>query len=372
MNLPPYVDRSEIHRRLQSIFPEGTPQRNYCVREMAASAVFVMLYIGAIEGTDRWLAPKHVMRMTEEQSKRQTADVRLAYRTDAMRSGFRAEGRRWYEDNSREPLRDETLRQGFITNNAVIERHGLPTTSSLPRYALQENFAALFDPVLSGRVFDEAIVNWQKDNLSAQALARTVLMRRGAVTTGEGVLVNFPNGETRRMSPGPSSIIAKAVIEDFAPRFLLNPSVLWLSESGAKIVARDDELATMINLRITADRNLPDIILVDLGSSSTQQLLLVFVEAVATDGPITPQRQAALTKIATDAGFPVSRLAFVTAYLDRSHGAFKKTIAELAWGSFAWLAAEPTQLISLHDGGESPTPLRRLLGPAQIGVQSPA
>jgi hypothetical protein len=329
---------------------------------MAASAVFVMLYIGAIEGSGHWLAPKHVMRMTEEQSKRQLQGARDAYRTEAMRPAFRAEGRRWYEENSREALRDETIRQGFITNNAMIERQGLPTTSSWPRYALRRDFAVLFDPALVGPGLDLTIAQWQNDNLSAQALARTVLMRRGAVTTGEGVLVKFPNGETRRMSPGPSSIIAKAVIEEFAPLFLTNPSVLWVSESGAKIVARDDELAAMLNLQITADRNLPDIILIDLGGTGTQQFLLIFVEVVATDGPITTQRQAALTKIATDAGFPVSRLAFVTAYLDRSHGAFKKSIAELAWRSFAWFAAEPRQIISLHDASEMPMPLRQLLG----------
>ena len=359
--LPPYLDRSAIHIRLKLIFHEGTPQRNYCVREMAASAVFVTLYVGAVEGSDRWIAPKHVMRMTEQQADRQSDEARDAYRTDVMRPGFRAEGRRWYEENSREPVRDETLRQGLITNNAVIERQGMPTTSSLPRYALKLDFTALFDPALAGPALAQSIAEWQNNYLSAQALARPVLMRRGAVTTGEGVLVNFPNGETRRMSPGPSSIITKAVIEEFAPLFLVNPSVLWVSESGAKVVARDDELAAMLNLRIAADRNLPDIILIDLGGSGTEQFLLVFVEVVATDGPITEQRRQVLTKIATDAGFPVSRLTFVTAYLDRSHGAFKKTVAELAWCSFAWFAAEPRQIISLHDGGDTPQSLRQLL-----------
>jgi BsuBI/PstI restriction endonuclease domain/BsuBI/PstI restriction endonuclease HTH domain len=361
VSVPPYIDRATIHSRLQLIFPDGTPQRNYCVREMAASAVFVMLYIGAVEGSDQWLAPKHVMRMTEEQSKNKVEDVRGTYRTNVMKAGFRAAGTRWYEDNSREPLRDETIRQGLITNNAVVERSGLATTSSFPRYALRKEFAALFDPSLTGAALETAIAKWQKDHLSAQALARTVLMRRGAVTTGEGVLVNFPNGETRRMAPGPSSIIAKAVIEEFAPTFLSNPAVLWVSESGAKVVARDDELAAMLKLRITADRNLPDIILVDLGGRVTQEFLLVFVEVVATDGPITAQRKTALTAIATDAGFPAERVAFVTAYLDRAHGPFKKTIAELAWRSFAWFAAEPQQIIVLHDGASTPLPLRQLL-----------
>ncbi|MEP9444105.1 hypothetical protein QYG72_22050 [Xanthomonas euvesicatoria] len=150
MSLPPYVDRLTIHQRLPLIFQEGTPNRNYCIREMAASAVFVMLYIGAVEGTDRWLAPKHVMRMTVEQALLSDDAVREAYGFGAMKPGFRVAGQRWYEENSREPLRDETLRQGFITNNAVVERAGLPTTSGHPRYALKTDFAALFDPALAG------------------------------------------------------------------------------------------------------------------------------------------------------------------------------------------------------------------------------
>jgi hypothetical protein len=106
----------------------------------------------------------------------------------------------------------------------------------------------------------------------------------------------------------------------------VSPAVLWLSESGAKVVARDDELATQIKLKISADRNLPDIILADLGEARNGRVLLVFIEAVATDGPVTAQRQEALLKIATDAGFPPNRVAFVTAYLDRSHSAFKRTV----------------------------------------------
>lgn len=45
--LPPYVSRELVSERLPLIFPEGTPNRNYCVREMAASTVFAMLYTKA-------------------------------------------------------------------------------------------------------------------------------------------------------------------------------------------------------------------------------------------------------------------------------------------------------------------------------------
>jgi hypothetical protein len=79
-------------------------------------------------------------------------------------------------------------------------------------------------------------------------------------------------------------------------------------------------------------------------------VLLIFVEVVATDGPVTPPRKGALLNIATDAGFLAERVAFLTAYLDRSHSAFKKTVSELAWGTFVWFAAEPENLAVLREG----------------------
>jgi hypothetical protein len=68
--LPPYVTREQITERLPLIFPEGTPNRNYCVRELAASTVFAALYIGAVDGFGRYLGPVHVYRMTVEQASR--------------------------------------------------------------------------------------------------------------------------------------------------------------------------------------------------------------------------------------------------------------------------------------------------------------
>jgi hypothetical protein len=50
MDLPPLLTVPHIQTRLFDIFPEGTPNRGYCTREIAAKTVFVMLYIGAIEG----------------------------------------------------------------------------------------------------------------------------------------------------------------------------------------------------------------------------------------------------------------------------------------------------------------------------------
>jgi hypothetical protein len=200
---------------------------------------------------------------------------------------------------------------------------------------------------LLGQEPAQAIPAWQLGNLSASALARVEFMRRGVVATEFGVMVTFANGETRKLAAGPSSIITKAVVEEFSRRFLANPGVIFLSESGNKVVERDDRLAQAVGLTIPADRYLPDVLLVDLGP---QRPLLVFVEVVATDGPITASRKQAFLEITRAAGFPDSSIAFVTAYLDRSQAAFRKTAPELAWNSFAWFAAEPDHIVAFRQG----------------------
>jgi len=342
--LPPLPDIGEIHRRLQIIFPEGTPQRGYCVREMAARTIFVMLYIGAIEGAGVWMGPKHVYRMGDAQSGQREDAQRQAYIVAVEKPGFTAPVDRWFQDNTREPIRDETLRDGLVRVSAVVTRTGLATTSSKGRYALQVGFAALVDPALRDEPLNAAIAAWQDRSLSAGALARVRLQQRSATAAQSKILVTLPNGESRQMEAGPSSVITKAVVEVFAPRFLSDPAVLWISESGNKVIQRDDDLAQSLGLKIETDKLLPDTILVDLGPSEP---VVVFIEAVATDGPITEARRGAFIELMTAAGFNPGQVAFVTAFQDRNAAAFKKAIANLAWGSFAWCVSEPEHLIAL-------------------------
>lgn len=356
--LPPYASKVLVAERLPLIFPEGTPSRNYCIRDLAASTIFTMLYIGAIEGSGVFLGPKHVYLMTNKIAGQSGDEARRAYAVDAMKPGYRPPGTRWYADNTREPIRDETLREGLVAIGAAYSRNDLPTTSSKPRYSLKADLAALFDPSLTGEALNQHITNWQKQNLNKEVLARIAIRHRGAAASNDGVLVTFPNQETRRLVPGPSSIISKAVIEEFARIFLVDPAVLWLSESGNKVVTRDEEIAHAIGIHIEADKNLPDIILVDLAGDKP---LLVFVEVVATDGPMTERRRDALYLLTDKAGFDRQHVAFVTAYADRDSAAFKKTVPSLAWGSFAWFMSEPSNLIGLRSFANMPVSLKDLL-----------
>lgn len=350
----PILDWPEIQGRLKRVFPEGTPHRNYLTWEIAARSVFVMLYVRAIKGTDIWLRPDQVTRMTDAQAAATDDAARADWARASMVPSKGEVPGRWYAVNTRESIRDDTLRNALVEIGAVVEREGLATTSPAGRYALQEAFAGLFDPALSSEQLDAEILAWQERYLSASERMRIAVNRRGAAVGSDRLLVKFPSGETRRMAPGPSSELSKHVIEEFAVRFLQVPAVIFLSESKDKVVQRDDDLAKSIGINILADRNLPDIILADLGP---EKPILVFVEVVASDGPVSEARKRALLALTEAAGFPAAQVTFVTAYFDRSAAQFKKTVDKLAWGSLAWFAAEPEHLVQFHDGALVPIKL---------------
>ena len=350
MNLPVIPSLGTILERLPLIFPEGTENRGYVIRDMAAKTIFVMFYAGAIDGLERWVRPSQVVNMGDLQATLTDDESRENWIAMTFSKKKTQPSDAWYAENTREPIRDETIRSGLIPCNAVVERMGVPTTSSKPRYCLNQSFAALFDEGLDNEALDCAINDWQEKHLNKAALSRIRLLKSGATIADDAVVVTFPNGEKRMLAPGPSSVIAKAVIETFAPRFLKNPAILWLSESGNKVVARDEGLAQALGLKIDASKALPDIILIDLGDDRTgADMLVVFAEVVATDGPINRERKVTLTRLALDAGFSESNLAFLTAFKDRSAPSFRKAIPELAWGSYAWFASEPEHLIDLMD-----------------------
>jgi hypothetical protein len=341
---------STVIERLPLIFPEGVENRQYCIRDSTAKTVLTLIYCGAIYGTDRWIRPSQVVDMSDTQAALVDQSDREDWCTYML--SHRKKDRSasaWYAVNSREQIRDENIAQGLIPNQAVVERPGIPTTSSKPKYALKPEFMCLLDETLEGDALVDAIAAWQLRFLSPTAMARATIIRKNAAASIHRVQVMFPSGAAITLAHGESSNITKAVVEQFAINFLAQPAVLWLSESANKII--DETLVAALNLHIDQSKSLPDVILVDL-SPISGDILVVFVEVVHSDGPISQQRKEALQSIALDAGFEAGNLAYVTAFADRSASQYRTLAHNLAWGSFVWFASEPESIIMLRSGSE--------------------
>lgn len=348
MPLPSVLAIPTIQRRLEFIFPPGLEMRQNLVREMAAKVVYVFLYGWMVEGFERYLRPSHVYFFTDEQSIALSDVEREFWFANSTRPGFRPFGKRWYADTTREPIRDETIRFGLLDIGAVGRLPGYAVTASTPIYYLKSDFTHLFNPTHTDEQFIALALQWQQLHLTPAARARMALLAAGKARRTDEVVVTCPDGSIAKMGPGASSLISKGVVEAFAEEYLSNPALIWLSESGNKIRHQDELVARAIGLQIDQAKVLPDVILANIGNTGLDTHL-IFVEVVASDGPMTTARKSALLDYVRKAGFPESQCHFGTAFEDRADTAFRKCFPTLAWGSFVWFRSEPERLMWLVD-----------------------
>ena len=176
--------RDVCHARLGVIFPLYLDNRTPLVSRIAGAAVFVCLYVGAIDGQNK-LRPSTVLWMSDKAARRTAYEDRTAWHQAALRGKRAVEHvvqvwgevhRPWYADNSREPLRDETL-AGWLQYGAAQRDASMPTTSPSPQWSLAADFAELFAPDLSAEVL-QRIETWQETHLGPVGLARGLVARQ--------------------------------------------------------------------------------------------------------------------------------------------------------------------------------------------------
>ncbi|WP_211225697.1 BsuBI/PstI family type II restriction endonuclease [Nocardioides alkalitolerans] len=252
-----------------------------------------------------------------------------------------------YADNSRETIRDETFHK-WLESGAVRRRSDKATSYPGPIWALEDDFADLFDPSLTQDEFDAAVETWRDRHLSPGAKLKA------AFATYEkrdqsAVRVQLPGGITRTLEPGIASLILKGVIEGWAPLRLGKPVVVAISEPGEKLFAGDNDLLRFLGITINPSTLLPDAVLADL---KPDPVVFWIIEAVNSDGPIDDARRAKLETWAAAQGIDPEHCRFLTAFRSRADAAARKRLKDLAAGTFAWFADEPTHELAWRDLAE--------------------
>ena len=348
-SLPSLPSIDEIQRRLGVVFPTAFPDRSILVGTMCARVVFVFLYGGFLEGNGRYLRPSHVYLFTEDQAQKVGSAERLEWLAVCNKPGYRTPGKRWYADTSREPIRDDLMRSQLLRLGIMQKRAGVATTASTPINYLSAEFSALFDPKLDDIVFNANAESWRTHHLDQATQQRMALKAQGLQAKVGDLLIDMPDGTRIRISAGPSSQIAKGLIEDFASRHLENPAVLWLSASDKKSFPQFAEFSKSVGLDIDINSTLPDLILADI---KTQPIKFLFCEIVATDGAITDARKQELLAIVKASRVPENAVDFLSAFEDREAGPFKKNFSQLAINSFVWFRTEPDLLVILRTANQ--------------------
>ena len=356
MRLPSLSTVREIQSRLALIFPEEFPDRGILTGIMAARVIFVFLYGGFVEGAGRFLRPSHVYLFTEQQSLKTSEKQRLDWLRSANRPGQRTPGRRWYADTSREPIRDDLMRNQLLRLGVMRKRPGFSTTASTPINYITGEFAALFNPAATGEHLNALIAEWRLQSLSKSTLQRMALRAKGVQLAQGELFIEMPDGTRIRVAAGPSSEIARALIERFTKIHLEQPAILWLSGSDTKAIPQFVAVSESVGLTFDLSAELPDLILADM----TDPLRILFCEIVATDGAVTEARREALLRIVRSSNIPEELVEFLSAFDDRQSGAFRKNFGSLAVNSLVWFRTEPELLVVLQTKTDTAQEFRTL------------
>jgi len=244
-----------------------------------------------------------------------------------------------YAPNTRETFRRQVLHQfrhGGVADYNPFEPD-LPTNSPRAHYAITE--AALEAVRVYGTDrWDSAVADFRENR---QVLVELYERERRR----NRVPVRLPGGRDLQLSAGRHNDVQKAVIEEFAPRFVPGARLLYLGDTANKDLFVDRARLARLGIPITGHDKLPDVVFHDEARN-----WLVLVEAVTSHGPVTPKRVVEIEEmLAASTAGPV----YVSAFPDFAE--FRKHMTDIAWETEVWLADRPDHMI--HYNGE------RFLGP---------
>jgi len=244
-----------------------------------------------------------------------------------------------YAPNTRETFRRQTMHQLVAAGVALYnpDNPTRPVNSPKAVYQIEPETLKLL------RTFGTSA--WVK-NLAAYLKKRKTLTARYARAREMRKLpVKLATGETMRLSPGDHSELIKAIIEEFAPRFVPGGVLIYAGDTGEKWGYFDKELLSRLGVQVDGHGKMPDIVLYypELG-------WLLLVESVTSHGPVDGKRHDELARLfaGSKAG-----LVYVTAFPSRA--VMTRYVGEIAWETEVWVADAPSHLI--HFNGA------RFLGP---------
>ncbi len=244
-----------------------------------------------------------------------------------------------YAPNTRETFRRQTMHQLVAAGIALYnpDNPGRPVNSPKAVYQIEPDTLALLC------TFGTA--SWNKNLHAYQQNRQTLTARYAKQREMQKLSVTLATGQTIRLSPGDHSELIKAIIEEFAPRFVPGGVLIYAGDTGEKWGYFDKELLAKLGVAVEGHGKMPDVVLY-----YPQKKWLLLVESVTSHGPVDGKRHEELERLFATAK---AGLVYVTAFPSRS--VMTRYLGEIAWETEVWVADAPTHLI--HFNGA------RFLGP---------
>ena len=244
-----------------------------------------------------------------------------------------------YAPNTRETVRRQTMHQ-FVDSGIACynpDKPDRPVNSPAASYQIEPSALVLL------RSFETA--QW-KNRLAAYLAEHQTLAARYAHERKQNLVpVVIARDKEITLSPGKHSELIRAIIEDFAARFVPGGVLLYAGDTGDKSAYFEPTLLSKLGVSVDKHGKMPDVVL-----HYPERNWLLLVESVTSHGPVGSKRHAELARLFSGS---TAGLVYVTAFPNRA--TMVRYLSDIAWETEVWVADAPSHLI--HFNGE------RFLGP---------
>ena len=247
-----------------------------------------------------------------------------------------------YAPNTRETVRRQTMHQFVDAGLALYNPDKPDRPVNSPKAVYQ------IEPVALTLLRNFGTSQWP-DNLKVYLAARETLAARYAKEREQNYTpVEVVHGKRITLTPGKHNELIRAIIKEFAPRFVPGSSLVYAGDTGDKWGYFDALLLAELGIKVDSHGKMPDVVLY-----CAEKNWLLLVECVTSHGPVNGKRHTELARLFAES---TAGLVYVTAFPNRS--IMGRYLGEIAWETEVWVADAPSHLI--HFNGE------RFLGPYSL------
>ena len=237
--------------------------------------------------------------------------------------------RRSYAPNTRETFRRQTMHQFLEATLAVPnpDQPDRPVNSPKSCYQVEPKALDLIR-TFGATQWHIKLAEYKRTGPGLRLrYARQREMRLIPISIAEGIDITI--------TPGKHSELIRAILDDFAPRFVSGGTVIYVGDTGKKWAHFDREALKSLGVEVDSHGKMPDVVLY---LPSQQWLLLI--EAVTSHGPVDGKRHDELAQLF---GSATASLIYVSAFPSRSE--MVGYLTHISWETEVWIADSPDHLI---------------------------
>jgi hypothetical protein len=234
-----------------------------------------------------------------------------------------------YAPNTRETVRRQSMHQ-FIQAGVCVynpDNPSRPVNSPHAVYQIEPELLSVLKAFNSSQYKQRLKKYFRGRKTLIEVYARTRKMAMVPVTVKDGYEIT--------LSAGDHSLLIKAIVEEFCPRFVAGGQLVYVGDTGDKYGYFDVDALAKLEVKLDNHGKLPDVVIY-----SSQNNWLFLIESVTSHGPVDAKRHRELEKLFSNC---TAGIVFVSAFPNRK--VFMRYLDLIGWETEVWIADAPTHMI---------------------------